>query len=112
MLDVPVGRFANDPRRDFAGLNGHRLINDPLLLGVVTHFDVAGNRKILAERMPDEAVVGKDAAQVVVPRENDARAGRKASRSNQLTLFQTEVTDGSEGKLSSIAKQRTRSRQL
>src|SRR5690606_1016126 len=59
--------FANDARRDLSGLDGHRLIYNPLLLGVVTHFNVTGQREILAERVTDEAVLGKDAAQVWMP---------------------------------------------
>jgi hypothetical protein len=71
-FDIPVSRFANDPRRDLARLDGHRLIDHPLLLRVIAHFDIAGNREILAERMSDETVVGQNPTQVFVPRENDA----------------------------------------
>jgi len=43
-----------------------------LLLGVVAHLHVAGHREVLAERVPHEAVVGEDAAQVRVAAEDDA----------------------------------------
>jgi hypothetical protein len=33
---------------------------------------VAGEREVLAERMPDEAIVGEDASQVRMPLEHDA----------------------------------------
>ena len=64
--------FADDPRRDLARLDGHRLVDHALALGVVAHFHVAGHREVLAERMADETVVGEDAAQVRVAFEDDA----------------------------------------
>ncbi len=42
----------------------HRLIDDALLLFVVAQLDIAGERKILTQRMPLEAVIGEDAAQI------------------------------------------------
>ena len=42
----------------------HRLVDDALLLVVVAHLDIAGQREVLAQRMALEAVVGEDAAQV------------------------------------------------
>src|SRR5690606_1830339 len=42
------------------------------LFGVVTYFDVSDQRKILAERMADKAVVGQDAAQVRMTLVDDA----------------------------------------
>ena len=36
------------------------------------HFDVTREREVLAERVPDEAVVGQDAAQIRVSLEQDA----------------------------------------
>jgi hypothetical protein len=56
--------FAHDARRDLARLDGHRLVDHALLLGVVAHLDVARDREVLAHRVADEAVVGEDAAQV------------------------------------------------
>jgi hypothetical protein len=44
------------------------LVHHALLVGVVTHFDVADQREVLAERMADEAVVREDAAQIRVAR--------------------------------------------
>ena len=64
--------FADHARRDLARLDRDRLVNDAFLFRVVTHLDVTGGRKILAERMADETVVGQDAAQVVVTFKDDA----------------------------------------
>ena len=50
----------------------HRLVDDALLLVVVADLDEAGQREILAQRMPLEAVVGEDAAQVRMAGEQDA----------------------------------------
>ena len=50
----------------------HRLVDDPLLLLVVAHLDIAGQREILAQRMPLEAVIGQDAAQIGMVAEKDA----------------------------------------
>ena len=63
--------FTNDPRHDFARLDRHRLIDDAALLRVVAHLDVTRQRKILAERMADEAVVGQQAPQIRMPVEDD-----------------------------------------
>ena len=43
-----------------------------LQLRVVAHLDVADQRKVLAERMADEAVVGQHAAQIRVAAEQYA----------------------------------------
>src|SRR4029077_13889132 len=67
-----VMRFAHDPRRDFARIDGDGLVDDAALLGVVAHLDMARQREVLAERMADEAVIGEDAAQVRMPVEHDA----------------------------------------
>ena len=50
----------------------HRLVDDALLLVVVAQLDIAGQRKILAQRMPLEAVIGEDAAQIGMIGEKDA----------------------------------------
>src|SRR6478736_4160434 len=50
----------------------HRLVHHALLVGVVAHFDIAHQREVLAEWMPDEAVVSEDAAQVRMAVEHDA----------------------------------------
>ena len=39
--------------RDFARFNRHRLVDHAALRRVIAHFHMAGNRKILAERMAD-----------------------------------------------------------
>ncbi len=49
-----------------------RLVDDPLFLFGITQLDIAGQRKILAERMPFEAVIGEDAAQIGIACEYDA----------------------------------------
>ncbi len=64
--------FADDAGRDLARLDRHRLVHHAARLGVVAHLDVARQREILAEGMADEAVVGQDAAQVVMAIEHDA----------------------------------------
>src|SRR3546814_3127172 len=50
----------------------HRLVDDPLLLLVVAHFLEAGQREVLAQGMALEAIVGEDAAQIGMVREEDA----------------------------------------
>src|SRR5215469_676492 len=50
----------------------YRVVDDALLLVVPAHLDEAGERKILAERMPLEAVVGEQAAQVRMTGEHHA----------------------------------------
>ena len=49
----------------------HRLIDDALALFVVTHLDKSAGRKILAQRMAGKAVVGENATQVRMPREEN-----------------------------------------
>jgi hypothetical protein len=49
----------------------HRL-RDALLVVVVADLDETGEREILAQRMPLEAVVGEDPPEVRVPGEQDA----------------------------------------
>src|SRR5574343_794835 len=71
MCRIPVGVFAHDARGVLARLDGDRLIDHSGLIGVVTHFNVTGNREILAERVADEAIVGQYATQVVVSDEGN-----------------------------------------
>ena len=54
------------PGRDLARLDADRLVDHPLLLGVVAHLDMARHREVLAQRVADEAVVREDATQVEV----------------------------------------------
>src|SRR5579863_1281404 len=63
---------ADHARYQVSRLDAHRLVDDALLLLVVTHLHVAGQREVLAERMADEAIVGEDAAQVRIAIEQDA----------------------------------------
>src|SRR3984957_10430670 len=58
-------------RHEHSRQDADGLIHDALLLGVVLHFDVAAEWEVLAERMPDEAVVGQDAAQARVTAEQN-----------------------------------------
>ena len=71
-MEATVVVFADDARRDLARLDAHGLVDHAAQLGVVTHLDVTRQREILAEGVADEAVVGEDAAQVVVALEDDA----------------------------------------
>ena len=63
---------ANDLRHERARLDADGLVDDAALRGVVAHLDVADQRKILAERMADEAVVRQQAAQIRMAAEQDA----------------------------------------
>src|SRR5664279_6156344 len=67
-----VGFFTDDARRHFTRLDGHRLIDHALLLGVVTHLDIPGKGEVLAEGMADKAIVRQDAAQIDMTLEMDA----------------------------------------
>ena len=49
-----------------------RLVDHPALLVVVADLDEAGEREVLPQRMTVEAVVGEDAAEIRVAREQDA----------------------------------------
>src|SRR5688572_10268772 len=70
-LDIAVIRFAHHPRYGLARLNADRLIDNPALVRVVTHLHIPRQREVLAERVPYEAVVGKDAAQVRMSGKHD-----------------------------------------
>src|ERR1700739_4631345 len=59
-------------RNEHPWLDAHRLVHHPLLVRVVLHLDVAAQREVLAEGMPDEAIVGEDAAQVRMAAEENA----------------------------------------
>jgi hypothetical protein len=50
----------------------HRLVDHTLLLFGIAAFDIAGEREILAERVPAKAVIGEDAAQIVIAVEQHA----------------------------------------
>src|ERR1700741_2688145 len=52
-----AGIAANPPRRQRARLDRRGPVRDTPFLRVVAHFAVADQRKILAERMADEAIV-------------------------------------------------------
>ncbi len=53
-------------------LQAHRLVDDALLLLVVAQLDIAGERKVLAQRMALEAVIGEDAPEIGMVGEIDA----------------------------------------
>src|SRR5690606_37410273 len=63
---------ADHLRYERARLDADRLVDDPPFLRVVTHLDLADHREVLAERMPDEAVVRKEAPQIRVAAEQDS----------------------------------------
>src|SRR5208282_4833381 len=69
---VRVILLAHNAWHDFARLDGDRLVSHPLLVGVVAHLDITRQRKILAERMADKTVIGKDTAQIGMPGKHDA----------------------------------------
>src|SRR5271155_1808628 len=60
---IEIAEFLREP---------HRLIDDALEFVVVTHFDKAGEREILAQRMTLETVVGEDAPHIGMAGEDDA----------------------------------------
>src|SRR5690349_9338026 len=64
--------FPDNARRDLARFYGDRLIDDPLLVGIVAHLHIATERKILAEWVTDKSVIREDTAQVGVTGEHDA----------------------------------------
>src|SRR4029453_13332139 len=51
--------LADDARHERARLDRHGLVHDAALRRVVSDLDVADQREVLAERMPDETVVGE-----------------------------------------------------
>src|SRR4051812_6899321 len=55
-----------------ARFNRHRLIYNALLYFVVAYFNVANQREVLAERMPDKSIVGENTTQVRMSFEHDA----------------------------------------
>src|SRR4249920_790813 len=63
---------ADDFRYQRALLDRDRLVHHALLGSVITHFNVADQREVLAERMADESVVGEDAAKIRVTGEENA----------------------------------------
>src|ERR1700686_877973 len=58
-------------RHQRARLDADRLVDHAPQLRVVTHFDIAYQREILAKRVADETVVGEDAAQIRVTAEQN-----------------------------------------
>src|SRR5215472_15363703 len=50
----------------------HRLVDDALLLLVVAHLDIAGEREILAQRMALEPVIGEEAPEIRMIGKEDA----------------------------------------
>src|SRR5574343_282981 len=71
MCRIPVGVFAHDARGVLTWLDGYRLVNHACLIRVITHFNMTGNREILAERMTDKAVISQDATQIFVADKSD-----------------------------------------
>src|SRR5579871_6685675 len=52
---------ADHARHEDTRFDAHGLVNHALELRVVAHLDVADERKVLAEGMTDETIVGQDA---------------------------------------------------
>ena len=71
MFYVPVALFTNNSRSNLTRFDRHRLINDSLLFGVITHLDVAVNREVLAERMTNETIIRKYPAQIGMTRKDN-----------------------------------------
>ena len=69
---IPVMLFADHARRDLPWFYTDRLIDDPLLVGVVTHFHISTQWKVLAERIADEAVISENAPQIGMTRKDNA----------------------------------------
>src|SRR5688572_2773447 len=67
-----VALLADHLRHGDARLDGHRLVDDAPQRRVIANLDPAGQRKVLAEWMADEAVVGEDPAQVRMAAEQHA----------------------------------------
>src|SRR6188768_3407859 len=76
ILCVQVGLVprvvADDLRHERTRLDADRLVHDAAFRGVVTHLDVADQRKVLAEWMADEPVVGEQATQIGMAAEQDS----------------------------------------
>src|SRR4029453_8904317 len=64
--------LADHLRHGDARLDADGLVDDAAARRVVEHLDVARERKVLAERVPDESVVGEDPPEVRVTAEEDA----------------------------------------
>ena len=74
MLVHPLPRRQEIEAAEFL-LQLDRLVDDALLLLVVAQLDIAGQREILAQRMPVKPVIGQDAAQIGMVAEIDAVTG-------------------------------------
>ena len=102
--------IANGPRHEYARFDADRLVNDPPLLRVVTHLDVADQREILAERMTDEAVVGQYAAQIRMALEQNAEQVEGFALVPVRPISRCRYTDGTSGGFSAPVKTRSRRR--
>ena len=69
---IPIMLFADHARRDLPRFDTDRLIDYPLLVGVVTHFHISAQWKVLAERIADKAVISENAPQIGMTRKNNA----------------------------------------
>src|SRR5690349_11630806 len=69
---IPIMLFADDTRRDLAWLDSDRLVDNPLLVRVIAHLDIAAQWEILAERVADKSVVRENTAQIRVTGKHDA----------------------------------------
>ncbi len=89
--------FTDDLRYEHTRLDGHGLVDDALLLRVVAHFHVAGEREVLAERMADEAVVREEMRRRSGWPRNRMPYRSNASRSNQFALAHTSRSESITG---------------
>src|SRR3569833_854397 len=58
-------------RHQDARLDGHRLVYHTPFVRIITHFHFANERKIFAEGMADETIIGEEAAQIRLAVEQD-----------------------------------------
>ena len=72
-MQTSIVVFADDSGRDFTRLNAHRLVDHALEFGVVTHFHLTAEWEVFAEGVPNKAVVGQNAAQIVMTLKHDAK---------------------------------------
>ena len=63
---------ANYTRHKHSRFDTDRLIHHALFLGIVLNLDVTGQREVLAERVTDKTVVGKNTTKIGMTFEHDA----------------------------------------
>src|SRR5690349_11178096 len=64
--------FADDARRYLARLDGDRLVDNPLLIRVIAHLDIAAEREVFTERVTNKSVVSENTAEIRMAGKHDA----------------------------------------